>query len=135
MSKTVKNFLNSREHMKNQMLDYLCIALGLMFYTIGWTCFLLPYKIVTGALTGLSAIVFYVTGIPIYQTYLTLNDALELIPMAIVAKNATFDSMTVPMEGAYSSRFVNGMAVLVPDMSKNVAAVAEFLNLPTADAE
>ena len=53
--------------------------------------------------------------------------------MAIVAKNATFDSMTVPMEGAYSSRFVNGMAVLVPDMSKNVAAVAEFLNLPTAD--
>ena len=55
--------------------------------------------------------------------------------MAIVAKNATFDSMTVPMEGAYSSRFVNGMAVLVPDMSKNVAAVAEFLNLPTADAE
>ena len=69
------------------------------------------------------------------ETDLTLNDALELIPMAIVAKNATFDSMTVPMEGAYSSRFVNGMAVLVPDMSKNVAAVAEFLNLPTADAE
>ena len=32
MSKTVKNFLNSREHMKNQMLDYLCIALGLMFW-------------------------------------------------------------------------------------------------------
>lgn len=69
------------------------------------------------------------------ETDLTLSDALELIPMAIVAKNATFDSMTVPMEGAYSSRFVNGMAVLVPDMSKNVAAVAEFLNLPTADAE
>ena len=69
------------------------------------------------------------------ETDLTLNDALELIPMAIVAKNATFDSMTVPMEGAYSSRFVNGMAVLVPDMNKNVAAVAEFLNLPTADAE
>ena len=69
------------------------------------------------------------------ETDLTLSDALELIPMAIVAKNATFDSMTVPMEGAYSSRFVNRMAVLVPDMSKNVAAVAEFLNLPTADAE
>ena len=31
------------------------------------------------------------------ETDLTLNDALELIPMAIVAKNATFDSMTVPL--------------------------------------
>lgn len=84
MSKTVKNFLNSREHMKNQMLDYLCIALGLMFYTIGWTCFLLPYKIVTGALTGLSAIVFYVTGIPIYQTYLTLNVVMLIAALKIL---------------------------------------------------
>ena len=83
MSKTVKNF-NSREHMKNQMLDYLCIALGLMFYTIGWTCFLLPYKIVTGALTGLSAIVFYVTGIPIYQTYLTLNVVMLIAALKIL---------------------------------------------------
>ena len=70
--------------MKNQMLDYLCIALGLMFYTIGWTCFLLPYKIVTGALTGLSAIVFYVTGIPIYQTYLTLNVVMLIAALKIL---------------------------------------------------
>lgn len=84
MSKTVKNFLNSREHMKNQMLDYLCIALGLMFYTIGWVCFLLPYKIVTGALTGLSAIVYYVSGIPIYQTYLTLNVVMLIVALKIL---------------------------------------------------
>lgn len=60
-------------------------------------------------------------------TDLTLAEALDLIPMAIVAKNATFESMTVPVEGGYSSRFVDGMSVLVPNLKKNRAAITEFL--------
>lgn len=84
MSGTVINFLNSREHLVSQIKDYFFIALGLMFYTLGWTCFLLPYKIVTGALTGLSAIVYYVTGIPIYETYLTLNGIMLIIALKIL---------------------------------------------------
>lgn len=68
----------------NQVKDYLFIALGLMFYTLGWTCFLLPYKIVTGALTGLSAIVYYVTGVPIYETYLSLNAVLLIVALKIL---------------------------------------------------
>ena len=84
MSGTVKIFLNSREHMMNQVKDYVFIFVGLLLYTIGWTCFLLPYKIVTGALTGLSAIVYYVTGIPIYETYLPLNGLLLIVALKIL---------------------------------------------------
>lgn len=84
MSATAKYFMNSRAHFMNQVKDYSLIALGLMFYTVGWVCFLLPYKIVTGALTGLSAIVFYVTGIPIYETYLSLNAVLLIVALKIL---------------------------------------------------
>ena len=34
---------------KNELKDYLNITLGLMLYTFGFTVFLLPYEIVTGA--------------------------------------------------------------------------------------
>ena len=42
---------------KREMKDYFFITLGLMLYTFGWTVFLLPYQIVTGGVTGLSAII------------------------------------------------------------------------------
>ena len=61
------------------------------------------------------------------ETDLGLSDALELIPMAMVAKNATFESLTIPVEGGYSNRTIDGMAVLVPNLKKNVTAIQEFL--------
>lgn len=51
---------------KNEFKDYFYITLGLMLYTFGWTLFLLPYQIVTGGVTGVAAVIYYGTGIPIY---------------------------------------------------------------------
>ena len=52
----------------NETKDYIFITLGLMLYTFGWTVFLLPYQIVTGGVTGISAIIFYATGLPPLNT-------------------------------------------------------------------
>ena len=41
--------------------DYLSITFGLMCYALGWAAFLLPYQITTGGVTGISAIIYYVT--------------------------------------------------------------------------
>ena len=57
--------------------DYIWISLGLMLYTFGWTVFLLPYEIVTGGVTGMSAIIFYATKIPIEYSYF-LNPLINL---------------------------------------------------------
>ena len=46
----------------NEVKDYLFIALGLFIYTIAFTVFLMPYQIVAGGVTGLSAIIYYATG-------------------------------------------------------------------------
>lgn len=45
---------------------------------------MLPYEIVTGGVTGISAIVFYATGIPIEYTYLVINIVLLVIALKIL---------------------------------------------------
>lgn len=49
------------------------INLGLLFYALGWTVFLLPYTITTGGVTGISAIIYYATDVPIQVSYAIIN--------------------------------------------------------------
>ena len=73
----------------NEAKDYFYITLGLLLYTIGWTGFLLPYEIVTGGVTGISAIIFYATnagghGIPLNYSYFTINAILLVLALKIL---------------------------------------------------
>lgn len=67
-----------------EVKDYTFITLGLMLYTFGWCVFLLPYQIVTGGVTGLSAIIFYATRFPIQDSYLFINIALLVVALKIL---------------------------------------------------
>ena len=64
--------------------DYLQMLLGTVIYTIGYTCFLLPYKIVSGGVSGISTIFFYMTGFPAGNTYFIINVFLLLMAMRIL---------------------------------------------------
>ena len=68
----------------NAMKDYGAITIGLLFYALGWTTFLLPYEIAAGGLTGVSAIVYYVTGIELQVTYFTINALLIIAAVKIL---------------------------------------------------
>ena len=68
----------------NETRDYIFITLGLMLYTFGWTVFLLPYEIVTGGVTGISAIIFYATKIPIEYSYFLINFTLLLVALKVL---------------------------------------------------
>lgn len=61
--------------------DFLFINLGLAIYALGWTAFLLPYKITTGGLTGMFAIVYYLTGFPVSGAVIIANTILLLIAL------------------------------------------------------
>jgi len=64
--------------------DYLQMLLGTVIYTIGYTIFLLPYKIVSGGVSGISTVIYYMTGFPAGHTYLLINIALLLMAMRIL---------------------------------------------------
>jgi uncharacterized membrane-anchored protein YitT (DUF2179 family) len=64
--------------------DYLLITLGLVSYALGWTTFLLPYKVTTGGVTGIAAIIFYATGIPIQWSYFAINVVLLTFALKIL---------------------------------------------------
>ncbi len=45
-----------------QMKDFLMIFLGVLLYSVGYTAFILPEKVVMGGVSGLSALIFYATS-------------------------------------------------------------------------
>lgn len=53
--------------------DYLAITFGLVCYAVGWTAFMLPYQITTGGVTGICAIIYYVTGVEMQVSYFLIN--------------------------------------------------------------
>jgi uncharacterized membrane-anchored protein YitT (DUF2179 family) len=72
------------ENVKNEIKDYFYITLGLLLYTFGFTVFLLPYQIVTGGVTGLAAVIYYGTSIPIYLSYFVINVLLLALALKVL---------------------------------------------------
>jgi uncharacterized membrane-anchored protein YitT (DUF2179 family) len=64
--------------------EYVMITFGLLLYALAWKGLLIPYQITGGGVTGVGAIVFYATGIPISVTYLSINLLLLAIAFKIV---------------------------------------------------
>ena len=68
----------------NEAKDYMFIALGLAIYTVAFTVFLMPYQIVAGGVTGLSAIIYSATGFHLENTYIIINGILLLVALKIL---------------------------------------------------
>jgi uncharacterized membrane-anchored protein YitT (DUF2179 family) len=68
-------------------------------YSAAWKGFLLPHLITGGGATGVGAIVFYATGIPIFITYFSINFVLLVIAVRTIGL-------------AFSLRTIYGVAVL-----------------------
>ena len=67
-----------------EIQDYVGITLGLLLYSLGFTVFLMPYEIVTGGVTGISAIIFYATGFNIEYSYFLINALLLIVALRIL---------------------------------------------------
>ncbi len=68
----------------SELKDYFFLTLGLLLYACSFTVFLLPYEIVTGGVTGMSAIVFYATKFPLQYTYAIINGSLLIVALKIL---------------------------------------------------
>ena len=64
--------------------DYILILFGLILYTFGWTGFILSNEIVTGGVTGICALIFFATGLPVSISYIIINVVLLAIGFKIL---------------------------------------------------
>lgn len=75
---------------KNKVLsmlyDYLVISLGVSLYVGAWSIFLMPNNLIGGGVSGLSAIVYYATGISMGITNFTVNALLLVIAFFILGR-------------------------------------------------
>jgi LCP family protein required for cell wall assembly len=61
------------------------------------------------------------------NTNLTVADILRLAPAAFQLKDSNVEQLRIPVDNGYTSKTISGMAVLVPNRSKNVSAITKFL--------
>ena len=67
-----------------ELRDYFLITIGLICYAFGWSAFLLPYQITTGGVTGISAIIYDASGVPIQYSYFIINAILMTAAIKIL---------------------------------------------------
>ena len=73
-----------KQQVWSEVKDYFFISLGLLIYTISFVLFLMPYQIVAGGATGMSAIIYYATGFHMQYTYIIINGILLIMALFIL---------------------------------------------------
>ena len=85
--------ISDKKELLHQLKDYLMIVVGLALYAFGFTAFILPEKVVSGGLAGVSSLVYFKFGIPVAITNYSLNVLLLLMAFRVVGR--TFVIRTV----------------------------------------
>ncbi|MBA4408442.1 MAG: YitT family protein [Bacteroidota bacterium] len=73
--------------------DYVIMLFGLTLFALSWTLFLVPAQITGGGISGLAAVIFYSTKIPIGLTFFVINIVLVAIAMKVLG--ASFGIKTI----------------------------------------
>ena len=83
----------TKQDVLKEMRRWVIMTFGLFINAFAWTAFLIPSKIIGGGLSGISTIIFYMTGIPVGVVYLIINILLVLIAIRILG--ASFGVKTI----------------------------------------
>jgi len=68
----------------NRIKSYTLIIAGLLIAAFGWVAFLIPAQVAGGGVTGLSVIIYYISGFPAGFSILIINIFLVLLGMRII---------------------------------------------------
>lgn len=64
--------------------SYVLIVVGLTLNALGWVAFLIPAQVVGGGVTGIGAVVYYLTDFPMGLTVLIINMLLVILGMRVL---------------------------------------------------
>ena len=90
--------------------DYVVILLGLTIYATSLTGFLIPYKVVMGGLGGVSLLIKYSIGVPLWASYIILNTFLLIFAWFFLGKryviSTLFSSIALTVILNLAERFI-----------------------------
>lgn len=81
----------------NTFGDYFKLLIGVILFSGGYSCFMLPYKIVSGGMGGISALIFFKTGFPAQYCYFIINMILLLCAWRILGFKYVFRTITATL--------------------------------------
>ena len=82
-NKTTRPPLN-RKKIFSELKNYFIICIGLAIFAFGWTAFLIPAQMTGGGVSGISAIIYFASGIPIGTSTLVINVVLLAIAWKVL---------------------------------------------------
>ena len=82
-----------KQKVQTIVMDYTIMLTGLILYVLSWTLFLVPAQITGGGISGLAAVIFYSTKIPIGLTFFAIN--VVLVSAALKVLGASFGVKTI----------------------------------------
>lgn len=101
--------------------EYALITIGLLSYVVGWSIFLIPNNLVGGGVSGISAIVYYATGIQMGYTYLFVNIMLLLISLKVIGFGFGWKTVYAII---FASAMLNILPPLIPEDFIQAVAVS-----------
>lgn len=74
----------NRKKIFSELKNYFIICIGLAIFAFGWTAFLIPAQMTGGGVSGISAIIYFASGIPIGTSTLVINVVLLAIAWKVL---------------------------------------------------
>ena len=108
------------------VFDYIIITIGTVLFVMAWTSFLLPNNMIDGGMTGASALLSMVTGVPVDIWYFGINVGLLILAWFVLGRgfgiktvySILFSTLLFRVLGDESMRFlwsVEGQVLYVGD--------------------
>lgn len=99
------------------------MASGLIVYAIGFSCFILPYEMTSGGVSGIGALIYYVTGFSPSYTYFIIN--LALLAFALKILGVKYTVKTLIATGMISLLIGIGQSIVTSETGELYKVVGE----------
>lgn len=103
--------------------DLLMIAMGLAIYAVGFSCFILPYGMTSGGVSGIGALIYYLSGFPPSYTYFIIN--LFLLACAVKILGIKYTVKTLIATGMISLLIGVGQSIVTTETGELYKVVGE----------
>lgn len=129
------------KNLRSELRSYLLIAFGMLIYAVAATGFLVPHRIVGGGATGMSTIIYYLSGetIPVGVGYFLINIVLVGIGLKVLGPKFGVKTVFAIIVG---SVFLSILQPLIPEafvsdkfMSSIIAGMLTGIGIALALAE